>query len=93
MANRTEIIRTAVSAYASGDLLPVDLEACTVDDMVNTAKKHEIGDTLLDFVILELYEGLETKEGETADSGRAVHLIRRAIDDLEGVANALAKLP
>lgn len=54
------------------------------------ASKHCHGDTLADFLVLELTEGVEAEDNATAQYERGRTLLERAISDLEHVQTALA---
>jgi len=86
MTIREECIRTALRAWPDNDLLGVDFEKMSFQELVEAAREKRFGDTLLSFVVLELCEGLD----EDASSDRAVGLISRAIRDLETVSEALS---
>ena len=58
------------------------------DELVAAAKKNDFGDTLVDFIIFELNEGLD---GEDWD--RAAELIERGRDDLDAVLGGLYAVP
>ena len=82
------VIKAALRAYRHNDLLPVDFEKMSLKQLVDAAKKNEFGDTLVDFIIHELNEGLG---GEDWD--RAAELIERGRDDLDAVVGGLYAVP
>ena len=81
------VIKAALRAYP-GELLPVDFETLSLEQLVQAAKTNKFGDTLVSFIILELNEGLD---GEDWD--RAAELIERARDDLDAVLSGLYAVP
>jgi hypothetical protein len=54
------------------------------------ASKHCHGDTLADFLVLELTEGVEGEDDAAAQYERGRTFLERAISDLEHVQTALA---
>ena len=58
-----------------------------VPESYSKALKHDSGDTLADFVTIEIYEG--AVDGEVLDEGQAYHVIERARDDLNAVLAAM----
>ena len=91
MATKEEVIRAALRAYPNGDLIPVDMENVSLQELLEAARKRDFGDTLLSFVVIELYEGLDEEAGKV-DLQRAVHLIDRSISDLQAVSQAISRL-
>jgi exonuclease VII small subunit len=82
--NTTAVATTAFEAYREmNDLHPADSlsyeEAC----------KHDNGDTLADFLVMELTEGTEEAENAAAQYERGIELIERAIRDLQHVQTEL----
>ena len=88
---REEVIKAALRAYPSGDLIPVDMGNMSLQELLEAARNRAFGDTLLSFVVIELFEGLDEEDGKV-DLQRAVHLIGRSISDLQAVSQAIAKL-
>ena len=84
---KEKVIKAALRAYP-GELLPVDHQKLSLEQLVAAAKKNEFGDTLVSFIIFELNEGLD---GEDWD--RAAELIERARDDLNAVVGGLCAVP
>jgi len=82
------IIRTAIAAYPDLDLCPVCWDNLLFSELIELARANSFGDTLLSFVIVELYEGLEPE----ADMKRAVNLMSRGLSDLVSVRNALVRM-
>jgi len=91
MATREEVIRAALRAWPGGDLVPEDIENMDIDEAYKAACERRFGDTLLSFVVIELYEGLNEEDGKV-DLERAVHLIDRGISDLQAVSQVLFRL-
>ena len=50
------------------------------------------GDTLAEFVALELYESFDPEAGDDEQLATAVKVMQSAADDLQAVAHALANL-
>ena len=78
-------------AWPGGDLVPADIENMDIEEAYKAARERRFGDTLLSFVVIELYEGLDEEDGKV-DLERASHLIDRGISDLQAVSQAIAKL-
>jgi len=85
---KEKVIKAALRAYSHNDLLPVEFEKLSLKQLVDAAKKNDFGDTLVDFIIFELNEGLD---GEDWD--RAAELIERGKDDLDAVVGGLYAVP
>lgn len=92
MITKETVIRAAVAAYPGNEALPADIETVRVEDLVKIAKADKCGDTLLSFVIIELFEGLDSLSGDEIDPNRPAELIDRAIGDLEAVRRALSTI-
>jgi len=92
MPTKEEVIRAALRAWPGGDLIPVDMENMSPQELLEAAKKREFGDTLLSFIVIELFEGLDVSEDGQVDLDRGVKLINRAIRDLQAVSRALFRL-
>ena len=78
--NTTAAAETAFEAYRKvNNLYPADslsyAEAC----------KHDNGDTLADFLVIELTEGVENEESPAAQHDRGIALLEKAIRDLSHV--------
>ena len=68
-----QLIRLAELGY--GNMLPKDYEQ---------ARKHEIGDGLADFIVIELHETTDgLRDYEKIDE--AMHAMKRAIEQLQSV--------
>jgi len=89
MATREEVIRAALRAWPGGDLIPEDIENMGIKEAYNAARERRFGDTLLSFVVIELYEGLDEESGKV-DLECAAHLIDRSISDLQAVSQAIS---
>ncbi len=50
------------------------------------------GDTLAEFVALELYESFDPEAGDEEQIATAVKLMQSAADDLQAIAHALANI-
>ena len=92
MITKETIIRAAVAAYPGNEALSVDVETAKIEDLLKIAKANKCGDTLLSFVIIELFEGLDSLSGDQIDPNRPVQLIDRAIGDLKAVRQALSTI-
>lgn len=80
----TAAAETAFEAYRRmNNLHPADAlsyaEAC----------KHDNGDTLADFLVIELTEGVEDEESLAAQHDRGITLLKKAIRDLSHVQTEL----
>ena len=84
-----EVVKAALRAYPSTDLIPVDMENMSLQELLGAARKRDFGDTLLSFIVIELFEGLDVSDSGQVDLDRGVELIDRAISDLEAVSQAL----
>ncbi len=80
---REEAIKAAPKAYPDGDLIPVDMENMGPQELLEAARKREFGDTLLSFIVIELFAGLDASDDGQVDMDRGVELIDRAIRDLQ----------
>jgi hypothetical protein len=82
--NTTAVATTAFEAYREvNDLHPADSLS------YEEARKHDNGDTLADFLVMELTEGVEETEDTTVQYDRGIALIERAIRDLSHVQTEL----
>lgn len=55
-------------------------------------KNPDGGDTLAEFVALELYESFEPEDSDDEQLATAVKVMQSATDDLQAVAHALANI-
>lgn len=55
-------------------------------------KNPDGGDTLAEFVALELYESFDPEAGDDEQLATAVKVMQSAADDLQAVAHALANI-
>ena len=55
-------------------------------------EKTGAGDTLTEFVALELYESYDPEAGDDEQLATAVKLMQSAADDLQAIAHALANI-
>lgn len=79
-ATTTAVAATAFKAYREvNDLHPS--ESLSYQE----ARAHCHGDTLADFLVLELTEGVDEGENAAAQYGRGIELVERAINDLSHV--------
>jgi hypothetical protein len=94
MITKEVIIWAAILAYPDADLLGVDMEKISMPALLGAARKNRFGDRLLGFIVLELNEGFEVVVGrkERISVERGVHLMDRAIRDVEAVRDAIARL-
>ena len=78
----SQIIDAARQGY--GESFPEDLDQ---------ARRHETGDSLADFIMLELYEGLDGDHYESKIDAvnRAISLMETAQDDIQRVINAITR--
>ena len=84
-AQEVNIARIVYDAYPDNDLLPLDPDRDCPDlrVLVERVRNANIGDTLFQFLVLEIVEG-----GEGKIDG-AIHVIERARDDVDAVLQAL----
>ena len=79
-----ELIKIAREGY--GDFL-----SAFPEDIIS-AQQHECGDTLADFIVIELMEGTEGEEADGEERlSHAIRLMERAIEELEGVVESLSQ--
>lgn len=83
--NTTAAEETAFEAYRDVN----DLHPAT-NLSYEDASEHSHGDTLADFLVLELTEGVEGEDDIAAQCERGVDLLERAIRDLTHVQTVLA---
>ncbi|HHN46836.1 MAG TPA: hypothetical protein ENN09_05275 [Planctomycetes bacterium] len=88
---KEDIIRAALRAYPDTDMLAVDVENAGMDELLEAAAANEFGDTLVSFIVTELYEGTGDSLGRRDDFRLAAKLMERAAKDLKSVAGALKK--
>lgn len=75
--NTSEVAATSFEAYREvNDLHPA--ESLSYEE----AREHCHGDTLADFLVLELTEGVEEVENAAAEYNMGIALLERAIRDL-----------
>lgn len=80
----TAVAQAAFEAYReNNDLHPAD------ELPYEDAREHCHGDTLADFLVVELTEGVEGAEDIEEEYYRAVDLLTSAISDLEYVKHSL----
>lgn len=91
MATKEEVIKAALRAWPDGDLIPEDIKNMGIEEIHKAACERRFGDTLLSFIVIELYEGLDEEAGEV-DLKRAMHLIDRGISDLQAVSQAISRM-
>lgn len=83
-SNTSSVARAVFEAYReTNDLHPAD--ELSFED----AREHCNGDTLADFIVLELTEGVEGEEDIEEQYYRGVDLLSNAISDLEYVRQSL----
>jgi len=78
------VIKAALRAYPDRDLLPVDFETMSLEQLLAAARKNQFGDTLISFIIFELHDGLDSEDWD-----RAAELIERAKNELDAVLGGL----
>lgn len=89
MATLRQVIKAAVAAYRDEDGDGVDM-SMTVEQLVQAAHRNDFSDTLLCFVVNQLYEGLDgPDDDEEVDLDRAVQLIDKGTTELQAVTRAL----
>jgi hypothetical protein len=82
--NTTAVAAAAFEAYREvNDLHPADSLS------YEEARKHDNGDTLADFLVMELTEGVEEAGDTAAQYGWGIALVERAIRDLTHVQTEL----
>ena len=84
-AQEVNIARILYDAYPDSDLLPLDpdRDCCDLQVLLEKVRSSSIGDTLFQFLVLEIVEG-----GEGTLDG-AVRVIERARADMDAVLHAL----
>lgn len=85
--SRTEILRAVVRAYPDGEVLVGEIDKMDDHAIYKQACEY-IGDSLLQFVIIELYEGLD---GDLSIE-RALQLIERGVEDLHTAKRAIERM-
>ena len=86
--SRTEIMRVAIRAYPDGEMLVGEIDDMSDEELYGRACDDNVGDSLLKFVIIELYEGLD---GDLSLE-RALQLITNGIADLQSVDSAIERM-
>ena len=86
-AQEVNIARIVYDAYPDSDLLPLDpdRDCCDLQSLLEKVRSSDIGDTLFQFLVLEIAEG-----GEGTLDG-AIRVIERARDDVDAVLQALIR--
>ena len=86
-AQKINVARLVYDAYPHSDLLPLDPETDCRDlrALIEKVRGTDIGDTLFQFLVLEIAEG-----GEGTLDG-AIRVIERARDDVDAVLQALIR--
>lgn len=78
--------RIACQGFPNGDLLPLDLE--DGESVAEAVKGHDTGDTMFNFVFIELGEN-----GPDLSRQEALARIYHARDDIEAVIQAIEDAP
>jgi hypothetical protein len=86
-AQEVNVARIVYDAYPDSDLLPLDPDQDCRDlqSLLEKVRSSGIGDTLFQFLVLEIVEG-----GEGKIDG-AIRVIERARDDVDAVLQALIR--
>lgn len=86
-AQEVNVARIVYDAYPDSDLLPLDpdRDCRNLQSLLQKVRSANIGDTLFQFLVLEIAEG-----GEGKIDG-AIHVIERARDDVDAVLQALIR--
>ena len=83
-----ELIEIAEKGYCDGQKMDFPPE---FPKTIEEASQHKCGDTLADFVIIELIEGTDGEEDHGEERlNHAMLLMERAKDQLDGVIGALS---
>jgi hypothetical protein len=83
--NVTNLARIIYDAYPNSDLLPIDpdKDCRSLQDLFTAVTKNNIGDTLFQFIVIEVIEGGECRPGG------AIRVLERAREDIDAVLMAL----
>jgi hypothetical protein len=84
-----EVARIICRSYPDFDLLGVDLQTVTMAELRGRAARHDQGDTLFDFIVLEVNEACDDQDDDKLDVGQVIHALQRARDDLDKVIAGL----
>jgi hypothetical protein len=79
------LARIIYDAYPNSDLLPIDPdEDCrSMQDLLTAVTKNKIGDTLFQFIVIEIVEGGKSR------LGGAIRVLASAREDIDAVLRAL----
>jgi len=89
MPTKEQVIRAALKAYPDSNMLVVDHENMTLEELLEAAKENAFGDGLISFIILELYEGSDEGDDKSVDLDCCAVLMERAVQDIQSVSKAL----